>query len=120
MKKIEAIIRPTKVGDVYEALDNAGLPGLMITEIEGHGKQKGLEQEFHGKKYKVPLMTKAKIEIVANDEDVDKIIKAICGAAMTGKAGDGRNLCLHHREYRTDSHGRRVQHHRVGVWPLYG
>ncbi len=90
MKKIEAVIRPTKVGDVYEALDNAGLPGLMITEIEGHGKQKGLEQEFHGKKYKVPLMTKAKIEIVANDEDVDKIIKAICGAAMTGKAGDGR------------------------------
>jgi len=90
MKKIEAVIRPTKVGDVYEALDNAGLPGLMITEIEGHGKQKGLEQEFHGKKYKVPLMTKAKLEIVANDEDVDKIIKAICGAAMTGKAGDGR------------------------------
>lgn len=90
MKKIEAIIRPTKVGDVYDALDTAGFPGLMITEIEGHGRQKGLEREFRGKKYKVPLVTKAKIDIVADDEDVDRIVKTICGAAFTGEAGDGR------------------------------
>ena len=90
MKKIEAIIRPTKTGDVYDALEEAGCPGLMIYEIEGQGKQKGVEQEFRGKKYKTELLTKAKLEIVANDEDVDRIVAAIRGAAMTGKEGDGR------------------------------
>ena len=62
----------------------------MITEIEGHGRQKGVEQEFRGKKYKTELLTKAKIEIVANDEDVDRIVKAIRDAALTGKEGDGK------------------------------
>ena len=90
MKKIEAIIRPAKTGDVYEALGGVGCPGLMIYEIEGQGKQKGVEQEFRGKKYKTELLTKAKIEIVANDEDVDRIVAAIREAAMTGKEGDGR------------------------------
>jgi nitrogen regulatory protein P-II 1 len=90
MKKIEAIIRPAKVGDVYAALEKVNCPGLMFSEIEGQGKQKGIEQEFRGKKYKTALLTKAKLEIVANDEDVDTIVKAICTAATTGKAGDGR------------------------------
>ncbi len=90
MKKIEAIIRPTKANDVYAALGGVSCPGLMITEIEGHGKQQGLEQEFRGKKYKTELLTKAKIEIVANDEDVDRIIQAIREAAVTGKEGDGK------------------------------
>jgi nitrogen regulatory protein P-II 1 len=90
MKKIEAVIRPTKAGDVYAALGGAKCPGLMMTEIEGHGRQKGVEQEFRGKKYKTELLTKAKIEIVANDEDVDRIVKAIRDAALTGKEGDGK------------------------------
>jgi len=90
MKKIEAIIRPAKVGDVYAALADAGCPGLTISEIEGQGKQKGVEQEFRGKKYRTSLMTKAKIEIIANDEDVDRLIDAICEAALTGKTGDGK------------------------------
>ncbi len=90
MKKIEAIIRPAKTGDVYDALGNAGCPGLMISEIEGQGRQKGVEQEFRGKKYRTELLTKAKIEIVADDEDVDRIVAAIQKAAMTGKEGDGR------------------------------
>ncbi len=90
MKKIEAVIRPTKVGDVLAALNKAGHPGVMITEIEGHGKQKGIEQEFRGKTYKTELLTKAKIEIVANDTDVEKIAKAIREAALTGKVGDGK------------------------------
>jgi nitrogen regulatory protein P-II 1 len=90
MKKIEAIIRPAKTGDVYEALESVGCPGLMITEIEGQGRQKGVEQEFRGKKYKTELLTKAKIEIVADDEDVEKIVAAIQKAAITGKEGDGR------------------------------
>ncbi len=90
MKKIEAIIRPTKVGDVYVALGSAGCPGLTISETEGQGRQKGVEQEFRGKKYRTSLMTKAKIEIIANDEDVEKLVDAICEAAMTGKEGDGK------------------------------
>jgi nitrogen regulatory protein P-II 1 len=90
MKKIEAIIRPTKLDDVYVALKNAGCPGLMMSEIEGQGKQKGIVQEFRGKEYRTELLTKLKIEIVVNDEDVDKICDAICRSALTGKEGDGR------------------------------
>ncbi len=90
MKKIEAVIRPTKAGDVYTALGGTNCPGLMMTEIEGHGRQQGVEQEFRGRKYKTGLLTKAKIEIVANDEDVDRIVKVIRDAALTGKEGDGK------------------------------
>ena len=90
MKKIEAIIRPAKVGDVCDALNKLGHPGIMITEIEGHGKQKGIEQEFHGKTYKTELLSKAKLEVVVNDRDLDKTIKAIREAAFTGKVGDGK------------------------------
>lgn len=90
MKKIEAIIRPAKVGDVCTALEKIGHPGIMITEIEGHGRQKGIEQEFRGKTYKTELLTKAKFEIIVNDQDVDKIAKAIREAAFTGKVGDGK------------------------------
>ncbi len=90
MKKIEAIVRPAKVSDVCAALDRVGYPGLMITEIEGHGKQKGIEQEFHGKTYKTELLTKTKIEVIVNDQDKDKIVKAIRDAALTGKVGDGK------------------------------
>lgn len=90
MKKIEAIIRPTKVGDVCEALNKAGHPGIMITEIEGHGRQKGIEQEFRGKTYKTELLTKAKIELVVSDADIDKTVKVIREAAFTGKVGDGK------------------------------
>ena len=90
MKKIEAIIRPARVGDVCAALARIGHPGIMITEIEGHGRQCGIEQEFRGKTYKTELLTKAKIDVVVNDKDLDKIIKAIREAAFTGKVGDGK------------------------------
>jgi nitrogen regulatory protein P-II 1 len=90
MKKIEAIIRPAKVGDVCAALEKIGHPGIMITEIEGHGRQKGIEQEFRGKTYKTELLTKAKIEIVVKDQDLDKTAKAIREAAFTGRVGDGK------------------------------
>jgi len=90
MKKIEAIIRPTKVGDVCAALEKIGHPGIMITEIEGHGRQKGIEQEFRGKTYKTELITKAKVEVIVNDCDVDRIAKTIREAALTGKVGDGK------------------------------
>ena len=90
MRKIEAIIRPAKVGDVCAALDKMGHPGIMITEIEGHGKQKGIEQQVRGKAYKVELITKARIEVVAKDDDVEIIVKTIREAAFTGQVGDGK------------------------------
>ena len=90
MKKIEAIVRPTKLGDVCSALNRIGHPGITITEVEGHGKQKGVEQQFRGKIYKVELLTKGRIEVIAEDCDIDRITKAICEAAFTGKAGDGK------------------------------
>ena len=90
MKKIEAIIRPAKVGDVCAALEKIGHPGIMITEIEGHGKQKGIEQEFRGKTYKTDLLSKAKLEVVVNDADLERTIKAIREAALTGNVGDGK------------------------------
>ena len=90
MKKIEAIIRPEKLEAVRKALETVGYAGLMITEIEGHGKQKGITQQWRGKQYKVELLSKVKIEIVAHDKDVDKIMESVAKAASTGKIGDGK------------------------------
>ena len=90
MKRIEAIVRPTKVNDIYRALEEVGHPGLMISEIEGHGIEKGLEQRVRGKTYKVDLITKARIELVVADEEADKIVGAIQKPALTGQIGDGK------------------------------
>jgi nitrogen regulatory protein P-II 1 len=90
MKKIEAIVRPAKVGAVCEALEKIGHPGITITEVEGHGTQKGIEQQFRGKTYKVSFMTKGRVQLVVNDEDVDRTVDAICAAAYTGEVGDGK------------------------------
>lgn len=90
MKKIEAVIRTTKRDEVCKALEQAGCPGIMITEIEGYGKQKGLTQQWRGKEYKVEFLPKVKLEIIVHDKDVDKIIESIVKSAMTGKVGDGK------------------------------
>ncbi len=90
MKKIEAIIKPAKLDIVCQVLEKIGYPGLMITEIEGHGKQKGLVQQWRGKQYKVGLLPKVKIEVVVKDQDVESIIEAIVKAARTGEVGDGK------------------------------
>lgn len=90
MKKIEAIIRPEKLDSVRNALKKAGSPGLMITEIEGHGKQKGIVKQWRGKEYKVELLPKTKIEIIVKDQDVEYITKAIVESAKTGAIGDGK------------------------------
>jgi len=90
MKKIEAIIRPAKVDAVCESLDKVGHPGMMITEMEGHGAQKGMKKMLRGKEYTVEFITKTKIDIIAKDEDVDKLVKAIREAAYTGEVGDGK------------------------------
>lgn len=90
MKKIEAIIRPEKLESVRRGLEKVGYSGLMISEIEGHGKQKGVVQQWRGEKYKVELLPKIRIEIVVKDEDAEKITVAIIDSAKTGEVGDGK------------------------------
>lgn len=90
MKKIEVIIRPEKLEAVRQALEEVGCAGLMITEIEGHGKQKGVVQQWRGEKYKVELLPKIKIDIVVREQDVERIAKTIIDNAKTGEIGDGK------------------------------
>jgi nitrogen regulatory protein P-II 1 len=90
MKKIEAIIRPEKVDEVRRALEKVGFPGLNLTEVEGHGKQKGVVQQWRGEQYKVELLPKVRLELVVSDRDAAKIIKAIQETSKTGAVGDGK------------------------------
>ena len=90
MKKIEAIIRPEKLDEVRKAIEAVGYPGMTITEAEGHGKQKGLTQQWRGETYTVQFLPKVKLELVVADADTDRIIQAIIKAAKTGSVGDGK------------------------------
>ena len=91
MKKIEAIIRTEKLEDVRGALEKAGYPGITVTEVEGHGKQRGVTQQFRGTEYKIAFLSKVKIEIVVSNNDaVSRIIDAITKSARTGEVGDGK------------------------------
>lgn len=90
MKKIEAVFRPEKLEDVKMALEAAGYPGLMLTRIEGHGKQKGVMQQFRGRQYKVELLPKYKVEVICEDNQCAALVEAITAAARTGEVGDGK------------------------------
>ena len=90
MKKIEAIVRPEKLEDVRTALERSGYPGITITEMEGHGLQKGITQQWRGDQYQVNVLPKVKLEIVADDRGVEAIIDAIVDSAYTGGVGDGK------------------------------
>lgn len=90
MKHIIAIIRPEKLDQVRQALEKVGYSGLMISEIEGHGKQKGIVQQWRGEKYKVDLISKVKLEVVVKDSEVTTIKKTIIENARTGEIGDGK------------------------------
>ena len=90
MKKIEAIIRPEKVDDVRKAIEAVGYPGITITEAQGHGKQKGVVQQWRGETYRVEFLPKVKLELVVGDADVEKIVQAIIKSAKTGSVGDGK------------------------------
>lgn len=90
MKKIEAIIRPEKLDSVRLALEESGYPGISITEIEGHGMQRGTIQQWRGEDYKLDYLPKAKVEIVCVDTDEEKIIQTILDSAFTGGIGDGK------------------------------
>lgn len=91
MRKIEAVIRPEKVSDVKDALEKLGCPGITVLNAKGHGRQKGITQQFRGQEYKIDLLPKAKLEIVVNnDEKMEQILSAIIDNAYTGEVGDGK------------------------------
>src|SRR3990167_1796065 len=90
MKLIKSIVRPNKVEDVKDALARLNIAGMTVTEVRGHGRQKGHTAIYRGKEYAVSLLPKMEIELVVPDDVVDEAIRAIIGAARTGEIGDGR------------------------------
>ena len=94
MKLIKSIIRPNKVDEVKDALSKLSVSGMTVTEVRGHGKQKGHTAIYRGKEYNVSLLPKMEIETVVPDEVVDDVVRAIIEAARTGEIGDGRVFVL--------------------------
>jgi len=94
MKLIKSIVRPNKVDEVKDALTRIGIAGMTVTEVRGHGKQKGHTAIYRGKEYNVSLLPKMQIEVVVDDATVDDAIKAIIQSARTGEIGDGRVFVL--------------------------
>src|SRR5580658_4915446 len=95
MLKIEAVLQPSKLDAVKDALLEAGIEGMTILEARGHGRQKGHTEFYRGREYTVDLLPKIKIEIVITDELKEKAIQAIVGAARTGRIGDGKIFISH-------------------------
>jgi len=90
MKKIEAIIQPFKLEEVKEALKAIGIDGMTVTEVRGHGRQKGHKEVYRGQEYQVDLLPKMKVEMVVPDARSEEVISALTTAARTGKIGDGK------------------------------
>ena len=90
MKKIEAIIKPFKLDEVKEALQEIGLQGITVTEAKGFGRQKGQTELYRGAEYVVDFLPKVKVEIVLGDDMVEKAVEAIVNSAKTGRIGDGK------------------------------
>ena len=90
MTKIEAVIQPSKLDPVKDALLEIGVEGMTVLEVRGHGRQKGHTEFYRGREYSVDLLPKVKLEIVLSDELVDKAVQAILEHARTGKIGDGK------------------------------
>jgi nitrogen regulatory protein P-II 1 len=90
MKRIEAIVRPEKLEDIVEKLEALGHSGITVTQVEGHGRQKGIIEQFRGKEYKLMFIPKVKIEAVVKDELIEKVIDVIVTTAYTGNVGDGK------------------------------
>jgi len=94
MKLLKAIVRPNKVDDVKDALANLNLSGMTVTEVRGHGKQKGHTAVYRGKEYNVSLLPKMQVEVVVADSIAEDAIRVIVEAARTGEIGDGRVFVL--------------------------
>ena len=90
MKKIEAIIKPFKLDEVKDALHEAGVSGITVTEVKGFGRQKGHTELYRGAEYVVDFLPKVKVEAVVDDALVDNVVEAITNAARTGRIGDGK------------------------------
>jgi nitrogen regulatory protein P-II 1 len=90
MQKIEAVIQPSKLDSVKDALVEIGVNGMTILEARGHGRQKGHTEVYRGREYSVDLLPKVKLELVVSDEQVDEVVQAILTAARTGTIGDGK------------------------------
>jgi len=90
MKRIDAIIRPARLPFVKDALEELGYPGITVAEVKGHGKQKGLTEQWRGRQYKVEYLSKVWILMVVHDNDAEKVIETIVDNAATGEIGDGK------------------------------
>ena len=94
MKKIEAIIKPFKLDDVKEALNEMGIKGMTVSEVKGYGRQKGHKEIYRGAEYIVDFIPKVKMEIIVEASQVDEVVEKIRNAANTGKIGDGKIFVL--------------------------
>jgi nitrogen regulatory protein P-II 1 len=90
MKKIEAIVQPFKLDEVKQALMDIGVDGMTVTEVRGHGRQKGHKEVYRGQEYQVDLVPKVKLEIVVPSDKADQVVGTLAGSARTGKIGDGK------------------------------
>ncbi|MBI5731562.1 MAG: P-II family nitrogen regulator [Ignavibacteriales bacterium] len=90
MKKIEAIIRPFKLDEVKEALLEEGIRGMTITEVRGYGRQKGHKETYRGSEYQIEFVPKIKIEVIVDNDSIEKTVEAILRTAKTGQVGDGK------------------------------
>lgn len=90
MKRLEAIIQPHKLEDAKEALKAIGIDGMTITDVRGHGRQKGHTEVYRGMEYKVDLLPKVKLELVVADARAEEVLRTLAAAARTGKIGDGK------------------------------
>jgi nitrogen regulatory protein P-II 1 len=94
MKKVEAIIKPFKLEDVKDALSEAGITGMTVTDVKGYGRQQGHSELYRGAEYVVDFLAKTKLELIVNDEEVEKCVDIITSSAKTGKIGDGKIFVL--------------------------
>jgi nitrogen regulatory protein P-II 1 len=90
MKKIEAIIQPFKLEEVKEAMKGIGIDGMTITEVRGHGRQKGHKEVYRGQEYQVDLLPKVKVEMIVPSARLEEVLKTLSAAARSGKIGDGK------------------------------
>lgn len=90
MKKIEAVIRHFKLEEVKDALTQAGIKGMTVTEVRGFGRQKGHKEQYRGAEYTVDFLPKVKLDIVVDDDDLNRILQVIVESARTGQIGDGK------------------------------
>jgi len=90
MKRIEAVIKPFKLEDVKDALTEAGITGMTVSDVKGYGRQQGHSELYRGAEYIVDFLPKIKLDLIVATEDVDNVVKLIAEAAKTGKIGDGK------------------------------